>query len=119
MAAPAPMGRPPPRASSQGKSKASRVQLGTTTIHVYGKDEAEEISSGPGGGGSDQMGDYGEIGSLDQLSATRSPAHGCRPLPLTGDHPPTEGKPNAPISSLAGAGLCLASPCAFLGPLAP
>eukprot|EP00972_Heterocapsa_arctica_P100786 14858904-Heterocapsa_arctica.AAC.1 len=57
MGAAAPMGRPPPRATSQGKSKASRVQVGTTTVHVYGKDETEDISSGPGGGGSDAMGD--------------------------------------------------------------
>eukprot|EP00972_Heterocapsa_arctica_P115245 16446727-Heterocapsa_arctica.AAC.2 len=50
MAGHSPMGRPPPRASSQGRSKANRVQVGNTTVHVYGAEETEEVSSGPGGG---------------------------------------------------------------------
>eukprot|EP00972_Heterocapsa_arctica_P098815 14579940-Heterocapsa_arctica.AAC.1 len=36
MAGQASMGRPPPRPSSQGRAKANRVQVGNTTVHVYG-----------------------------------------------------------------------------------
>eukprot|EP00972_Heterocapsa_arctica_P089746 13237710-Heterocapsa_arctica.AAC.1 len=110
MAGQAPMGRLPPRSTSQGRAKANRVQLGQTVVHVYGAEEIEEISSGPGGSDAN-MGDEWETRSqAEPMGTCRLLALGCRLKSPTGEHLPTEGKSNAPSTSLAGAGSCLASP---------